>query len=216
MRAMIGEWTGNVRSTPTPKLSLRTVKVSRTPLPWRRITTPWNTWMRSRVPSTTRTWTLTVSPGLKAGTSSRRLPRSTRSVGFMARQAPQVGGPGRSRLARGRAIVGVDPLLRQQASLLVGEAAATFHQVRAVVHGPEQRLGPPPAGDATVVAGPQDLGNLVAPEVGGAGVLGVLEEAVAERLVLGARLVAHDARQQAADRLEHDHRRHLAPAQHVV
>jgi hypothetical protein len=55
MRSMIGVCTGNVRSTPTPKLTLRTVNVSRRPPPWRRITTPWNTWMRERVPSTTRT-----------------------------------------------------------------------------------------------------------------------------------------------------------------
>ena len=32
-----------------------TVKVSRTPEPWRRMTTPWKTWMRERVPSTTFT-----------------------------------------------------------------------------------------------------------------------------------------------------------------
>ena len=64
---MIGECTGNVRSTPTPKLTLRTVKVSRTPEPWRRMTAPWKTWTRSRVPSTTRTWTLTVSPGANGG-----------------------------------------------------------------------------------------------------------------------------------------------------
>ena len=45
-----GVCTGKVRSTPTPKLTLRTVKVSRTPPPWRRMTTPWKTWMRERCP----------------------------------------------------------------------------------------------------------------------------------------------------------------------
>src|ERR1700694_4500555 len=87
---MTGEWTGKVRSTPTPKLTLRTVKVSRTPVPWRRTTAPWKTWTRSRVPSTTRTCTLTVSPGRKSGMSSRRLSRSMMSVGFMGRVFPRI------------------------------------------------------------------------------------------------------------------------------
>src|ERR1017187_617146 len=90
MEAMVGEWTGNVRSTPTPKLTLRTVKVSCTPPPWRFMTAPWNTWTRSRVPSTTRTWTLTVSPGRNSGMSSRRLSRSIMSVGFMGRVFPRI------------------------------------------------------------------------------------------------------------------------------
>ena len=36
-----------------------------------RITTPWKTWMRERVPSTTFTWTLMLSPARKSGMSSR-------------------------------------------------------------------------------------------------------------------------------------------------
>src|SRR5260221_2385497 len=68
---MIGVWSGKVRSTPTLKLTLRTVKVSRTPPPWRRMTTPLNCWMRERLPSTTFTWTLTVSPGRNVGMSTR-------------------------------------------------------------------------------------------------------------------------------------------------
>src|ERR687893_568327 len=61
MRWRMGECTGKVRSTPTPKLTLRTVKVSRTPEPWRLMTTPWNTCTRSRPASTTRTCTLRVA-----------------------------------------------------------------------------------------------------------------------------------------------------------
>ena len=38
----------------------------------RRITTPWKTCTRSRLPSTTRTWTLTVSPGRNCGMPLRR------------------------------------------------------------------------------------------------------------------------------------------------
>src|SRR5580765_227123 len=69
---MIGVWIGKVRSTPTPKETLRTVNVSPTPPPWRRMTTPLKTWTRERVPSTTLTCTLTVSPARNAGMSSLR------------------------------------------------------------------------------------------------------------------------------------------------
>ena len=41
----------------------RAVNVSRSPPPWRRMTTPWKTWMRCLSPSTMRTCTSTVSPG---------------------------------------------------------------------------------------------------------------------------------------------------------
>ena len=67
----IGEWSGKVRSTPTPKETLRTVKVRPMPAPWMRITTPWKIWTRERVPSMTLTWTLTVSPARNSGRSSR-------------------------------------------------------------------------------------------------------------------------------------------------
>src|SRR3954468_18787687 len=81
---MVGECTGNVRSTPTALNEiLRTVNVSRSPPPWRRITTPWNIWMRSRLPSTTRTCTFTVSPGRNSGRSVRRRAVSMRSTLFM-------------------------------------------------------------------------------------------------------------------------------------
>src|SRR3712207_7994266 len=68
---MAGLFSGYVRSTPTPKLILRTVKVSRSPAPCRRITTPWKACTRERFPSTTRACTLTVSPARKSGRSVR-------------------------------------------------------------------------------------------------------------------------------------------------
>src|ERR1700691_1691340 len=49
------------------------------------MTAPLNTCTRSRFPSTTRTCTLTVSPGRNSGMSSRRLSRSMISVGCMGR-----------------------------------------------------------------------------------------------------------------------------------
>ena len=66
MRSIFGECSGNVRSTPTPKDCLRTVKVSRAPLPWRLIATPSNTWVRRRVPSITRKWTRSAIARLEA------------------------------------------------------------------------------------------------------------------------------------------------------
>src|SRR2546422_7477199 len=82
MRSMRGECTGKMRSTPTPYDVLRTVNVSRLAPPLRPITEPSKTWMRSLSPSTTRTCTRTVSPGLKPGTSLRSCSASMRSIGF--------------------------------------------------------------------------------------------------------------------------------------
>src|SRR5882724_11353774 len=83
MRAMRSECTGQVRSTPTPYDVLRTVKVSRLAPPLRRMTVPSKTWMRSLTPSTTRTCTRTVSPGLNRGTSLRTCSASIWSIGFI-------------------------------------------------------------------------------------------------------------------------------------
>src|SRR2546427_4655262 len=83
MRSMRGECTGKVRSTPTPYDVLRTVKVSRLAPPLRPMTVPSKTWMRSLSPSTTRTCTRTVSPGLNTGRSLRSCSASIRSIGFM-------------------------------------------------------------------------------------------------------------------------------------
>src|SRR5688572_14026581 len=48
------------------------------------MTTPWKTWMRERLPSTTRTWTLTVSPGRNSGMSSRNESASSASRVFIS------------------------------------------------------------------------------------------------------------------------------------
>src|SRR3954471_10143236 len=48
------------------------------------MTTPWKTWMRERLPSTTRTWTLTESPGRKSGMSLRNESASSASRVFMS------------------------------------------------------------------------------------------------------------------------------------
>src|SRR2546430_4667289 len=86
MRSTRGECTGKVRSSPTPYDVLRTVKVSRVAPPLRPMTVPSKTWMRSLSPSTTRTCTRTVSPGLKGGTSLRSCSASMRSMGFIGQE----------------------------------------------------------------------------------------------------------------------------------
>src|ERR687898_47329 len=48
------------------------------------MTTPWKTWMRERLPSTTRTCTLTVSPGRKSGMSPRNESASSASRVFIS------------------------------------------------------------------------------------------------------------------------------------
>src|SRR5256714_10005814 len=68
MRSILGEWSGNVRSTPTPNDCLRTVKVSRAPSPSRLSTIPSKTCTLRRVPSMPGKCTRTVSPALKRGT----------------------------------------------------------------------------------------------------------------------------------------------------
>ena len=91
---MVRACSGKIRSTPVPKETLRTVIVARVPLPRRPISTPSKTWTRSRSVSLafpfsslmevslTRTWTLSVSPGVSCG-SFLRSAASTVSIAFM-------------------------------------------------------------------------------------------------------------------------------------
>src|SRR5438477_1770927 len=88
--SIFGEWSGNVRSTPTPKDCLRTVNVSRAPDPWRLRTIPSKTWIRWRWPSITLKWTRTVSPALNCGRPSRSWARSRLSITLLiGRRAPK-------------------------------------------------------------------------------------------------------------------------------
>src|SRR5688572_10170305 len=61
----------NVRSTPTPDAIRRTVIDRVMPPPRSRMIVPSNTWMRSRLPSTTLADTFTVSPVARSGRSVR-------------------------------------------------------------------------------------------------------------------------------------------------
>src|SRR5215470_11968197 len=91
MRSILGECTGNVRSTPTPNDCLRTVNVSRTPAPWRFSTIPSKTCTRRRWPSITWKCTRTVSPALNGG----RLLRSWRCSRFSIMRFIERGPSGR-------------------------------------------------------------------------------------------------------------------------
>src|SRR6266545_1630449 len=88
IRSIFGEWSGNVRSTPTPKDCLRTVKVSRAPAPWRFRTMPSKTWIRCLWPSITLKCTRTVSPALNRGMSSRNWARSSVSITLLIGRRP--------------------------------------------------------------------------------------------------------------------------------
>src|SRR6266516_6621257 len=161
---MTGVCTGKVRSTPTPKLTLRTVIVSRTPPPCRRITTPWKTWMRERLPSTTRTCTFNVSPGRKSGTSSRRDAASRVSRVFMSRL--------RSRLVSYKAGLGVlapDPGISRlngqphdDATPASAGRIRVSTKIRTALGGPRPGLLGAPAGDGAVIAGEQDVRHVEA------------------------------------------------------
>src|SRR5213593_2882379 len=142
MRSMRGECTGNVRSTPTPYDVLRTVNISRLPPPLRRITVPSKTWMRSLSPSTTRTCTRTVSPGLKAGTPLRSCSASMRSIGFMNHNLLSAGADTVKDDGRGRADRQMVP------------AVAATNRLEHVVGATEELLSEPPAGTEDEQLGP--------------------------------------------------------------
>ena len=104
----------------------------------------------------------------------------------------------------------------EQRALLVGQAPASLDQVRAPLKGAMDRHRMAPLGDAGVVTGPQDLGNLIAPEVRRTRVLGVLEQPGRERLLVGGGLVAEHPRQQAGDSLHDDECRQFPAGQDQV
>src|SRR5215204_2830218 len=159
------------------------------------MTLPWKTCTRSLLPSTTRTWTLTSSPGANAGMSSRSDSLSMRSVAFMA---ALVRG---SRARRGWSRIRDRWELFQQRPLLGGQPAAGVDEVRPRRHRPVEHLRPAPAGDASVVTTAQDLGHRPAPEVRRPGVLGLLQQALrAEALGDRADVVAHHAGQEPGHR----------------
>ena len=103
------------------------------------------------------------------------------------------------------------PLVRAQATARPRPGRAGARSVRC------SAWAAPPAGDAAVVAAAQHLGHAPAAERRGPGVLRLLEQpAGAEALGHRALVVAHRARQQPGDRLDHQACGHLAAREHDV
>lgn len=69
---IVGELTGNIRSTPIASDILRIVNVSVAPAPRRWITTPRKFCIRSLLPSRIRIVTVIVSPALNTGSAFSR------------------------------------------------------------------------------------------------------------------------------------------------
>src|SRR5688572_7608613 len=198
MRSIFGECTGNVRSTPTPNDCLRTVNVSRTPWPWRLMTTPSKTWVRRRVPSITWKWTRTRSPEAKVGTR-RSCARSRVSITVLMKEAPAAG------RTPARADHGSEGVPRRPR--VSGGGA------------PLAAAGPPPGADLGVMAGEQDLRDAPAAVLGGARVVRILRVAaqrLAEGLLDRGCRVAERAGQLAQDGVADHHRGELAAGQHVA
>src|SRR5262245_29258024 len=187
---MVRAWRGKMRSTPVPNDTLRTVIVARAPDPRSPITRPSKTWTRSRsvslglplissltAVSLTRTCTRTVSPGERRGRPFLRSLASMLSMGFMSLflSVNDVF------LEDGGLLLVLD--LAQEPLVLRGEAGP-HEEVRPPLARRPQRLLPPPAADLGVVAGEQDLGDAEAPHERRPRVVGPVEEAVRERVLL--------------------------------
>src|SRR5215204_1140607 len=176
------------------------------------MTLPWKTWTRSLLPSTTRTWTFTSSPGAKSGMSSRSDSLSMRSVAFMAASCVcRRGTPrGRSRIRQRRELF-------QQAFFGGRQASPGRDEVGAARERAVQRLGVAPTLDAGVVAAAHDVGHVPAAERRRPHELRLLEEpTLAEALRDGAHVVAHHPGHEARDRLDHEARGDLSAGEHDV
>src|SRR5438876_9750696 len=176
---MLGLCSGKIRSTPTPRLILRTVKVSESPAPRRPATMPWKIWERSFSPSITRTCTLTVSPGRKSEKSFLRCGLSTdftRSMGLTS--------------SRSGLVLAAD--LRKQALLFLGQFLF-LEQILASLERPPQRFLPAMPLDQGVVAREQHLRHLHAAIFGRTGIVRAVEAPLVEGIAGRAFEVAQDS-----------------------
>ena len=100
--------------------------------------------------------------------------------------------------------------LPQQLLILFGGQIQLGIEIRAALTGAEDGLLAPPPGDVFVVAGAEDGGNLPAVPLLGAGVLGVLQQAVPVALLLEALRVGEHPGYQPCHRVGHHHGGQLA------
>src|SRR5687767_7398746 len=165
------------------------------------ITMPSKACERLRSPSTTLTFTITVSPGEKSGTSFlRRLISSCSSV-----------------LIRSISTSLLLELFQQ--SLLFRAQRLHAQQIRTPQPRPAQRLLQPPAPDVLMVPRHQYFRHpapaLIRPRLGPR-VLRAVQQTVRERLFQRRGLVAEGARQLAHHRVDQRHRGELAAREHEV
>src|SRR5579871_6025072 len=220
-----------MRSTPWPKLILRTVKLACGPLS-RLMTTPSKACTRSLSPSLIFTWTRTVSPGRNAGMSVRwDLASSFSMIRFDMMVILRLS------ISKSRSILSGHAALDvvQNSTVFVAQFRA-FQQVRTVAQRFLQCLLAPPAADLVVIAVEQNFRHRHTAKIRGTRVVRIVEQSAgtagrirccvfrnpADFLVLGERFlprgsfVSHSPRQQPRDRFNYYGRRQLATTQHVV
>src|ERR1022692_2337458 len=198
-------WMGKMRSTPWPKLTLRTVMLSPMPVFLRAITVPSKACKRSLSPSLIFTCTRMVSPGRNSGVSVRLFLLMT----FVNRELC-ISNPNF-----------LFYVIWGFWSPAAGMDACPTKQVRPQARGFLQ-CGPlPPAADFFVISAQQNIRHLPSSKLGGTRVLRAIEHgprmsAILKGLEHCRRFVAQYTRQQAGHGVNYDRRRQLAAAQHII
>ena len=100
--------------------------------------------------------------------------------------------------------------------IVVGESAPGGDEVRPQSKCSSQSLGPTPPGDLGVVARSQHGRDGPTPELGGAGVVGIFEQAIRERLFGRRLIVAQNTGHQPGDGLENQQGTDLTTGQHHI
>ena len=199
MRSILGECTGKVRSTPTPNDCLRTVNVSRTPLPWRL--------MHDALED------LRAAPGAldDLEVNAHAIARLEGRDSAQLRPLDAVDHAGHRHKKR-------DRWSRRAWTDHGSEGSEAWTVPAAERAGARAALLQPPFADPRVVARQEHLRHLVPAPVERARVVRVLRrplERLAERLLDRALLVPERARQLPDHRVGHHHRRQLAARQDV-
>ncbi len=91
-----------------------------------------------------------------------------------------------------------------------------LEQIRPPRFGQRARLSLTPTGDLAMIAGQQNFGNFTALEDAWLGVMRIFKQAVLEAFFRTRFFLAHDAGQQAHNRIEQYQRRGLAAREHVI
>ena len=193
--AIDGECSGKMRSTPWPNDTLRTVNDARAPPRCMPMTMPSKIWMRSLSPSRTFTCTRTVSPDFMAGRVVS-CDFSTSSIALI--------------------VLSPVPSESRPASPLLVVERRRVQQLRTPLKRPPQRRHLPPPPNLLVVPRQQHVGHFLPGELRRARVVRVIEQPARKRVLFHRPDVADHARHQPADRVDHDQRRQLAAAQHVI